>query len=1669
MKTEISRDSHQPDKRYTGVYQQQGRMLTDADWNELVEILKDRLKESLKDIVGNQAGSVGATPRHRALQLIADGSESFRLQPGQIYIDGDYATLPGSSDIAYDAQDDFPTPPSKPDSGTNYYVYADIWERTVTQLYDPRIRDKALHGADTCTRKQSMVQIKWCEESIEPEDNEQNPSKGNAELSLTLTSKTTDADTCDPCVSELDIDSRVGNYLFRVEIHDVKEDADNLTEITLKWSSENGAEQYIALADKAQMPEGFITDKWNYEFYDEHCEKHLGVHHDGTWQPARGMLKHIKPPTNTYEIPEITGSNNPDKVYIRRWDGFCTLDLTNNLIVTGYDKDAVLSLSDDNNWGDVVLNTSVTINLSAITLELTLDGHQFVAGDYWIVDVRESEHDPDDNDELLVNQLPVGINHHYLKLGYVEDEVLHNNPEIDRKLSFPSLSEMTRIFSAGGDGQEVIPGQPLPQNLRVGVANGEWPVVGATVRFIIEAGNGSLNPVDGIVVTDSNGIAECEWVTGGVLANDYRVKASLVNPVDPSNALSDYKPPIYFYADIVNADQVAYQAVCSPSTTNTIHNNLTTDGLISVGPDNYYTVKEILDTVLCQLKAEHIPYDPNMTQTISDRWGDINLEELGATPLNIQSAIDVLLQNLHSEDITYELPTCTESNTLKDYIEGDIQHSEGDAGSRYRVSAMWDALLCHLDAAKIPYNPLNEVYRWADILEQRPLATDWVINFGGSSNDNVRDIALDSDGNIVIVGSYSNSINFGGANLTSSGGSDIYLAKFTAEGEHVWSTDLGSVANDSGQNLVIDSAGNVILVAGFTGTVNLGDCGTYTSNGQNDIIVVQFDSDTADCQWVQHFGGTANDLGYALALDSDNNLILAGFFSGEMDIGEDHLTSQGLADIFLAKLDASDNGNPQWANNFGSNRYDVAYNVCVDSENNIIVTGMFQETMTFDGGEISLTSQGKSDIFVAQFDSNGNAIWASQFGSSRSDYGRGLYIDSNDDIYLTGYFQQQINFGEDGDELQASDGYDIYIAKLNRNGHHIWSRTFAGTDADQGHAINVTTDGTLVLSGFFSGQINFGGQDLLSAGEYDGFLAFFKSDATHLYSESLGGVGSDKAVQIATGSDNSLVMTGTFRNSATIAGTVINSSGDSDIFISKFVTPSTGPVTIQEAIDTLVSDIESSDIGYQIPPCTNTVDSVRKRLPSIKNLPDNANSSLLEILNILLCELDADTIPLDSATGNESISDVLVKNNDAQTITGPLTIDDGPTTPSTSKLLDVKGVVETQGLILNSGAMINGSVITFNSTTGMGEWRIPTTEGWDISANNIYSNINGDLDVNIGIGTQTPVDRLEIDNGGVVVRGNRDISHSGGNLLFNSDWKFDKDGIEIFSGDINNLMISTVNDSPQGGNVLRVSGANYFVMGDLIPLDENALYVFQIVARQTTAPSNPLTNRIYFGAAGYLEDGVTRCNGAGADSYGGQHYIGVNNTPLSTQWSFFTGYISGKNAAGTTSRRADFNQPGAFHSDVRYFRPITYINYNSGDGVAEIASVQVYKLPDEFSLRDHEHSNYSLSGHQHNNYSLTTHQHDDYLRKKYGLLPWFNALEPSSQIEMTGFTGGEIINIAYQTMAGSVKSPQIYRNGFYHRYIYVWLDDSDDRWYIRNAHPSQKLFVVVSNFEVINV
>jgi hypothetical protein len=446
MKTQISRHSFRATKRYSGVYQQQGRMLVDADWNELVDIVKHRLDHALKDVVNSGAPLNGGIldlstdpPQIRWGTLYADGIKAElmpRSEPG--------APLPAAFDFT--RQHDFPGVDAIVPSG-DYILYADVWERPVISIEDETLRDPGLHGADTCTRTKTMVQIKWCPVDIDPEtDVDRNPGKGDAGLDLSLRDTGTGDNNGDPCSNEVTgIDQLTGNFLFRLEIHRVDGPADHPDVMVMKWSTENGAEQHRVRADGDlvdTVPVEFKTGDWIFELTNDTSEAHMGVHL-------------VEPPVNGFPARfDLTADGYPEVIpadaqYIRRWDGYCKLIRGEGWSVEG--KDGVVDLTlvspstpdDIATHGDVKFESGrVKIFLNSMVLALDLDGKHFVTGDYWQAVVRDNI---DKADQVqLISRLPMGIRHHYVTIArFQAGAMVSPGSEALRKMGFPALSDVT--------------------------------------------------------------------------------------------------------------------------------------------------------------------------------------------------------------------------------------------------------------------------------------------------------------------------------------------------------------------------------------------------------------------------------------------------------------------------------------------------------------------------------------------------------------------------------------------------------------------------------------------------------------------------------------------------------------------------------------------------------------------------------------------------------------------------------------------------------------------------------------------------------------------------------------------------------------------------------------------------------------------------------------------------------------------------------------------------------------------------------------------------------------------------------------------------------------------------------------------------------------------------
>lgn len=321
----------------------------------------------------------------------------------------------------------------------------------------------------------------------------------------------------------------------------------------------------------------------------------------------------------------------------------------------------------------------------------------------------------------------------------------------------------------------------------------------------------------------------------------------------------------------------------------------------------------------------------------------------------------------------------------------------------------------------------------------------WAKKFDGASDESCTSIKVDEFGNIYTVGSFNSATDFDpGANtvtLTPFGSTDIFISKLDAAGNFVWVKQMGGAGLDAGKFITVDATGNVYVSGYFLGTSDF-DPSNNTANlvsaGVEDIFVSKLDA-SGNFLWAKQFGGTSADYGLSLAVDASGNVFSTGFFNGTADFdpsaNTSNLTSAGLDDFFISKLDAS--GNLVWVKQIGSTSYDEAKYITMDASFNLYITGSFNGTVDFDPSVNinNLTSAGGDDVFICKLDASGNFVWAKQLGGTSNDYATSIKVDASNKVYTSGYFQGTGDFDPSINtvNLVSAGGPDAFIHKVNQS------------------------------------------------------------------------------------------------------------------------------------------------------------------------------------------------------------------------------------------------------------------------------------------------------------------------------------------------------------------------------------------------------------------------------------------------------------------------------------------------------------------------------------------------------------------------------------------------------------------------------------------------------------
>lgn len=537
MHGDFSRRTFDAGDGYRSVLLQQGRPLLDADVNEQNEITAHHDEVRARDIIGRSGGPAPAGEEPGPFAITAPSSSAasgwgftdepwsaLRVRGGNYYVDGVLAeSLDGPANGWRLAnQPHLPVIPLEdgdvpglvePEDDGRYLAYLDVWTRQVTFDEDPLLLESALGGPDTTTRAQTVWQVKLapigagvtCSDLHEQAATLRTPRRLAAELAPPVAG-------ADPCeISASGGYRRLENQLYRVQVHDGPDPASGTApDGTFLWSRDNGSVRAgldgldVVNASTAVL----VLDR---QGRDEELSFGSGdlvevTSRDRELRGQPGFLAEAGTP-DELELPVTWRDGGPESLaalgsapIVRRWEG-----------------------------GPEPIATTVTELEDGIGVRFPAGGTA-ATGDHWLIPARTVrlvhglaqisgtiEWPPRIGQD--VEQPPIGPDHHLTPLAILTRTGGLWSTESDCRLLFPALTELVTLDEIGGDGQEAMPGDPLPQPIRVTVRNGERPVPGAAVQFTAsDAGTldpasppTSADPAEVLVPTGPDGVAQVRW------------------------------------------------------------------------------------------------------------------------------------------------------------------------------------------------------------------------------------------------------------------------------------------------------------------------------------------------------------------------------------------------------------------------------------------------------------------------------------------------------------------------------------------------------------------------------------------------------------------------------------------------------------------------------------------------------------------------------------------------------------------------------------------------------------------------------------------------------------------------------------------------------------------------------------------------------------------------------------------------------------------------------------------------------------------------------------------------------------------------------------------------------------------------------------------------------
>ena len=425
----------------------------------------------------------------------------------------------------------------------------------------------------------------------------------------------------------------------------------------------------------------------------------------------------------------------------------------------------------------------------------------------------------------------------------------------------------------------------------------------------------------------------------------------------------------------------------------------------------------------------------------------------------------------------------------------------------------------------------------------------WATQLDGEGNEACRAIVHNATGGWVVGGAFDSSIFLGEEDISSSGGTDYFLASFSANQELEWYLTGGGIEDDLISAIDILPDGDIVCTGAFWFEMTFADSTFSTIDSPRALFTARLSPD-GTLRWIQiHEGDGLKEIN-GVAAREDGKIAIAGFWERSLVLADSTLIS-GTEDettySFVALLNGE--GSLEWVQSGGGNKATRASDVDILPDGGVVIGGFFNDTTTI-ADTLLIANSFDRDVFLAVYSPNGGALWARKAGGVIDEELSALAVDEEGNIYATGQMVGVMSLGNNI-SIQTDDGNpDFFLIKYNAEGIPQWGRGEHGALPKQGLDIHAR-EGLIVIGGIFQGNLIIDDKQLNTEQAPNAFIAGFNTEGEIRWLAEVDADNFSNASSISISETQRVLVGGGFGSTAFFDQQSFNSTGSTNLYMAQ--------------------------------------------------------------------------------------------------------------------------------------------------------------------------------------------------------------------------------------------------------------------------------------------------------------------------------------------------------------------------------------------------------------------------------------------------------------------------------------------------------------------------------------